>query len=224
MKSIYIGFDRREASGFAVARHTARQHLALPVPVYGVVLEHLIAIGLYKRPTKVTVNSEGRRQLIDTLSIRGDYDGRISTEHALARFFVPHLAREGWALFMDGDVLIRRNLLRIFDGLSPATAVYCVKHDHEPAERSKMAGQLQTKYARKNWSSVMVWNVEHPANKRLTLEAINSLPGRDLHRLCWLKDNEIGGLDPRWNWLADVSDPAIDPAIVHFTNGLPDMP
>jgi lipopolysaccharide biosynthesis glycosyltransferase len=136
---------------------------------------------------------------------------------------VPFIAQSGWALFMDGDVLVRGNLARLFEGLDPHKAVYCVKHDHQPAERSKMDGQLQTQYTRKNWSSVMLWNVEHPANRKLTLEAVNTLPGRDLHRLCWLDDDQIGELHPCWNWLADVSDPVIDPAIVHFTNGLPDM-
>jgi hypothetical protein len=29
-----------------------------------------------------------------------------------------------------------------------------------------MDGQAQTRYARKNWSSVMVFNCDHPANER----------------------------------------------------------
>jgi hypothetical protein len=87
-----------------------------------------------------------------------------------------------------------------------------------------MDGQIQTAYARKNWSSVCVFNCDHPANRALTVDLVNTLPGRDLHRFCWLADNEIGALDPKWNWLAGHSDAAIDPAIVHFTDGVPSMP
>jgi hypothetical protein len=86
-----------------------------------------------------------------------------------------------------------------------------------------MDGQAQTRYARKNWSSVILWNVDHPANKALTIELVNSVPGRDLHRFCWLEDDLIGELHPKWNWLVGHSDPEIDPAIVHFTDGIPTM-
>jgi hypothetical protein len=32
----------------------------------------------------------------------------------------------------------------------------------------------------------MVFNCDHPANRALTLDLINTVPGRDLHRFCWL--------------------------------------
>lgn len=223
-KSIWIGFDPREASAFAVARSTIRAHCTQPTPIYGVVLDQLRRAGLYKRPTKQFINREGFYQLIDVLSARDDYDGRMSTQHAIARFFVPHLAPPGWALFVDGDIMVRHNLTRIFDGLDSTKAAYCVKHNYTPKTATKMDGQLQTAYHRKNWSSVVIWNVGHPSNALLSIEDINTLPGRDLHAFCWLEDSEIGELDPKWNWLVGDSDPDIDPAIVHFTNGCPDMP
>ena len=34
--------------------------------------------------------------------------------------------------------------------------------------------------ARKNWSSLVLWNMDHPGTKRLTLDMVNELPGRDL--------------------------------------------
>jgi hypothetical protein len=86
-----------------------------------------------------------------------------------------------------------------------------------------MDGQIQTRYARKNWSSVMVLNCDHPANQALTTDLVNSATGRYLHGFNWLCDDQIGALDPKWNWLVGHSDPAIDPAIVHFTDGTPDM-
>jgi hypothetical protein len=151
-------------------------------------------------------------------------DAPMSTEHANARFLVPHLAHHGWALFVDGDVLARANLVRVFDGLDKGKAVYCVQHQYEPINSSKMDGQVQTIYSRKNWSSFMIFNCDHPANKALTLDLINTTPGRDLHRFCWLEDTDIGALDPSWNFLVGHTDPAIEPNVVHFTDGVPNMP
>jgi hypothetical protein len=69
----------------------------------------------------------------------------------------------------------------------------------------------------------MLFNCNHPANKRLTLEMVNSFPGRYLHRFCWLLDDEIGALPIEWNWLAGHSSPKINPSLVHFTDGVPSM-
>jgi hypothetical protein len=124
---------------------------------------------------------------------------------------------------MDGDVLVRENLVRLFEGLDPKKAVYCVKHNHNPSIAIKMDGQAQLPYPRKNRSSICVYNASHPSNARLTPELINTLPGRDLHRYCWLEDEEIGELDPKWNHLVGVSRSNADPAISHFTLGIPDM-
>lgn len=224
MRSIWVGFDGREGAAFAVCRHSIRRHLTQKIPISGLVLADLQAKGLYTRPTKIGITSDGHRKLIDVLSVRDDYDGGIATEHANARFLVPHLAHEGWALFMDGDMLARSNLARVFDGLDSKYAAYCVKHLHEPTYDTKMDGQAQTRYVRKNWTSFIIFNCSHAANRELTVEMVNTLPGRDLHRLCWLEDDLIGELGAEWNWLVRYSDPNIDPKVVHFTSGTPDMP
>lgn len=224
--SIYIGFDPREAAAFDVARHSIRRRLTQPIPIHGLVLSHLQAAGLYRRPTVRRINGEGRFDVIDELSIRSDYDGHISTEHANARFLVPHLAGEGWALFTDGDVLARdgANVARLFAKLDPRFACYCVKHEHQPAATTKMDGQLQTRYPRKNWTSFIIWNCGHAATKALTLDMVNSLPGRDLHALGWIDDDDIGALDPAWNHLVGEMPHDPDCKIAHFTLGPPDMP
>lgn len=211
--SIWIGFDPREADAFAVARYSINKHLITPIPVRGVVLTDLRTGGLYTRPTS---HRDGR--LWDDIS-----EAPMSTEFACSRFLVPKLAGSGWALFMDADMLVRTDLLKLFSQADPTKAVMVVKHNHQPTEKVKMDGQEQTRYARKNWSSVILWNVDHPANKALTTELVNSVPGRDLHRFCWLEDDLIGELHPKWNWLVGHSDPEIDPAIVHFTDGIPTM-
>lgn len=218
-QSIWIGFDPREADAFAVCRHSINRHLIAPIPVRGVVLTDLRTGGLYTRPTERRAG-----KLIDVLSKREDYDGAIATEFACSRFLVPRLAKSGWALFMDCDMLVRCDLQKLFALADPSKAVMVVKHDHQPRETVKMDGQAQTRYARKNWSSVILWNVDHPAHAALTTELVNSVPGRDLHRFCWLDDAEIGELEPKWNFLVGHSDPEINPSIVHFTDGIPTMP
>lgn len=216
-RSIYIGYDPREVAAFAVARHSVLRHLESyhNIPVHGLVLNDLIALRFYNRPYEFKTNN----QMWDSIS-----NAPMSTQHANARFLTPHLAKTGWALFMDGDMLVRDNIVEVFEGLDKDKAVYCVQHKHDPTPGLKMDGQIQTLYARKNWSSFMIFNCEHEANKSLTLDLINTLPGRDLHRLCWLDDSEIGELDPKWNFLVGHSDPGIDPVVVHFTSGTPDMP
>lgn len=221
--SIWIGWDPREAAAFAVARHSIRKSNLKHIPVYGLVLSDLQARKIYTRPTTIRTNSDGRFEMVDQLSVRSDYDGRVSTQHAIARFLVPHLAKFGWALFMDGDMLVRGNLGPLFQSLNPKYAVYCVKHQHEPQAGTKMDGQEQTRYSRKNWSSFLAFNCDHASNGKLTVEMVNTLPGRELHAFCWLKDEEIGELGPEWNFLIGHSDPTIDAKVLHFTDGVPDM-
>jgi lipopolysaccharide biosynthesis glycosyltransferase len=218
-KSIWIGWDPREAAAFAVARHSIRRHLTQAIPIFGLVLDYLRASGLYSRPMEWKQSAADKPIMWDTIS-----DAPMATEHACARFLVPYLAKSGWALFVDGDTLFRGNVGHLFEQLDESKAVYCVHHRHEPQPGMKMDGQNQTKYSRKNWSSFLVFNCDHPSNKALTLELINTVPGRDLHRFCWLKDSEIGELGPEWNFLVGHTDPSVEPKVVHFTEGLPDMP
>lgn len=213
--SVWLGFDPREADAFAVARTSLRRTAPCCVRARGLVLDELRRVALYTRPVE---RRAGR--LWDPIS-----DAPMSTEFALSRFLVPHLQHEGWALFCDCDVLFRRDVMALFALADPRFAVQLVKHDHRPAEGVKMDGQVQTAYPRKNWSSVCLWNCGHEANRRLTLDVVNTTPGRDLHAFCWLADEEIGGLPVEWNFLVGHYDPAIrDPALVHFTDGVPSMP
>lgn len=224
-RSIYLGFDRREASAYAVARHGVNRWLTQPIPVMGLVLSDLRAQGLYRRPHENrwhSIPSGTQRQLWDVIS-----GAPMSTEFAITRFLTPWLAQTGWALFMDCDVLVRDNLTRLFEHLENNCgdyAVMCVQHEYAPQETIKMDGQIQTRYARKNWSSVMAFNCDHPANKSLTLDLINNAAGRELHAFCWLDDRDIGSLDPAYNYLVGHTQNVSNPKIVHFTEGLPYLP
>jgi len=155
-------------------------------------------------------------------------DAPMSTQFSISRFLVPHLAETGFALFYDCDMLIRTNLVRFFeDVMKPEYAVMCVKHVHVPPKgATKMDSQMQVRYERKNWSSVMCFNVDHVANNWLTVENVHSVPGRDLHRFCWLDDSEIGELPPEWNYLVGHTKlpKGVEPNIVHHTDGIPSMP
>ncbi len=221
-ESIWIGWDRREAAAFAVARDSCRRHLTRPIPIQGLLLGDLQKAGLYTRPIEYRPSAADKPIMWDVVS-----DAPQSTEHANARFFVPHLCKErgleGWALFVDGDVMFRGNVCRLFEQLDNSKAVYCVWHDHVPNTGTKMDGQIQTSYGRKNWTSVIAFNCEHPANNALTLDVLNNTPGRDLHRLFWLADTDIGELAPAWNYLVGHSDPEVSATIAHFTSGTPDM-
>lgn len=217
-RSIYVGFDPREAAAFAVAKFTIQRYMTQDIPINGLVLQRLIERGLYKRPFNWRrVPPNPGLVMWDELS-----SAPMSTQHANARFFVPSLAKSGLAMFCDGDLLFRGDLVRLFDSIDLKYAVSCVHHDYKPDAKVKMDGQVQTKYNRKNWSSVMVFNCDHPANDALTIELLNSAPGRDLHRYCWLEDKDIGEIDSRWNHLVGHSDHA-HPLGVHFTEGVPDM-
>lgn len=220
--SVWIGFDPREVAAFDVARRSIARTSPL-IRANGLVLDRLRSAGLYWRPTERRINPDtGAPQLWDTIS-----DAPMATEFSISRFLVPHLARGGLALFMDCDMLIRADLRTLFETVQrsmPDKAVICVKHRHEPASGVKMDGQMQTAYARKNWSSFVIFNCDHPANQALTLGLINEAPGRDLHRFCWIdNDNLIGELPVEWNWLVGHSDPEIVPKNVHFTDGIPLM-
>lgn len=217
-RSIYIGYDPREADAYSVCRGSLLKHLKQSIPIHALVLMQLQADRLYTRPIE---RISGR--MIDVLSRRPDYNGAMSTEFAISRFLVPHLAKSGWALFQDCDMLVRKDISKLFDLCDPSKALMCVQHEYQPSRREKMDGQIQTPYPRKNWSSLMAFNCDHPANKRLTLELINTAPGKDLHGFCWLKDHEIGALPQEWNFLIGESMKNDDPAVAHFTNGVPSM-
>lgn len=148
----------------------------------------------------------------------------MGSEFSISRFSIPFLTK-GWAVFMDSDMVCLTDISKILELADDRYALMCVKHNHVPSEEEKekvkSIDRTQTAYQRKNWSSVMLWNCDHPANKRLTWDMLNSLPGRDLHRFCWLNDDEIGELPQKWNHLVGVNSLTGDINIAHFTLGGP---
>lgn len=215
MNHIYIGHDSRERDAYQACAASLLAHARAPLSITPISSRTLGA--LYKRP-------ESRRgaQLFDEIS-----QAPMATEFALARFFVPFLHETGWAVFCDGDFLFRAPVDDLLAMRHNEYAVMVVKHDHSPGEQFKMDGQAQTVYPRKNWSSLMLFNCDHPANRSLDLARLNTSRGLGLHQFDWLPDSAIGSLPFEWNWLEGSYSHIVlpgGPKAVHFTRGIPSMP
>jgi lipopolysaccharide biosynthesis glycosyltransferase len=212
---IMLGYDPSEHDAYAVARFSIERRAGAPVRVSPIVLSDLQRARLYTRPTTYNYG-----QLWDILS-----QAPMSTEFAISRFFIPHLVDsddDQWVLFADSDIVCQVDIAELFaQYCDPRFALYCVKHRPLWSSEPKKMGKQQKVYPFKNWSSVMLWNVRHPAHRALDIPTLNTVPGRDLHAFMWLDHDLIGTLEDRWNWLINVNPEPPDPAICHFTLGGP---
>jgi hypothetical protein len=212
---VFIGWDPNEQQAFDVAERSLLRRASSPVDVQPIRLARCRRAGLVTRPLERRM--AGPKEILwDVVS-----GAPCATEFATSRFLVPVMQHKGWALFTDCDVVFLRDVMELEQYMDPRFAVCVVKHNHDPIETKKMQGVPQTKYARKNWSSVVLWNCSHPAHEALTLDMLNAVPGRMLHQFCWLDDDLIGELPREWNWLVNVNPTPDDPAIAHFTLGGP---
>ncbi len=203
MNNIYVGWDSREDIAYQVCEHSILNR-SKTTEVIPLKQKHLRDSGVYTR----------------------DIDKLGSTEFTFTRFLVPFLNNyEGWAIFCDCDMVFLGDAKDIFDQADDKYALMCVQHDYTPPEGTKMDGQLQLQYPRKNWSSMVLFNCGHPSNKRLTKELINDpeTTGKYLHRFSWLQDNEIGELSCEYNWLVGWYKEPKDgsPKVLHYTEGGP---
>lgn len=213
---IFVGYDSREHDAAVVCEHSLRRHSSAPLMIQRLHEPSLRHAGLYTRPWTATGG-----QKYDAL------DGKpFSTNFSFSRWLVPTLMQHrGWAMFVDCDFLFLGDVADLFACADDRYAVQVVKHRMPEVEGVKMDGQAQQPYARKNWSSCVLWNCGHVANQRLTPAVVNSMSGQWLHGFSWLDDHEIGDIPADWNWLAGIDVPlGRDPQAVHFTLGSPDMP
>lgn len=174
--------------------------------------------GLFWRSYEVKPNG----QMID------NGDGKpFSTAFSFTRFCVPELARmmgiHEPVLFTDPDVMLRANINELFDLWRDEYSVMCVQHDHTPKEATKFDGIEQTKYFRKNWSSLML--IHPDRTTALTPHQVNNRNGSWLHAMLWAgADTDIGAIGNEWNHLVGYNEPRPDAKLVHFTLGTPDVP
>ena len=199
---IFIGYDPRERAATNVLIDSLYQHSSVPLAITPLVTPQLEALGIYTRTR----------------------DPKQSTAFSFTRFLVPHLmGYQGWALFMDCDMLCRADIQQLWDQRDDAYALMCVQHQHVPGETVKFLGEVQSAYPKKNWSSLMLLNCSRCT--RLTVDYVNSATGLELHRFHWLEgDHEIGAIQGEWNHLVDVQtppEPLEGPPMLHWTLGGP---
>ena len=194
---VFIGYDASETVAWHVLAHSIQERASLPVAITPVMLSQLKSV--YRRPVHALA----------------------STEFSFSRFLVPYLSGyEGWAVFMDCDMLCRADIAALWQQRDPSFAVQVVQHDHKPVNTAKFNNNVQTRYDKKNWSSVMLMNCERC--RALTPDYVNSASGLELHQFKWLQgDHLIGSLPHGWNHLVGYDPHDEEAELVHFTEGGP---
>ncbi|WFU86293.1 glycosyltransferase [Rhizobium sp. CC1099] len=194
---IFVGFDSKEVVAYHVLCQSIIEHSSIPVAFSPIVLDNLRDIFTRER------------------------NALQSTEFSFSRFLVPYLSNyEGWSIFMDCDMLARADIAELWNLRDDRYAAMCVKHDYVPKVETKFLGQTQTKYEKKNWSSMILFN--NSKCRALTKDFVNTATGLQLHQFKWLdSDEQIGDIPVTWNYLVNEYDKRDDAKIVHFTDGGP---
>ena len=194
--NLFVGFDPREAVAYHVFCNSIIQNTSVPVQITPLVLSQL-------------------QEFNET------HDDR-SNDFVYSRFLTPYLSDfKGWTIFADGDMICQGDLKELIDMADPSKAVMVVKHDYQTKATQKYLGNINENYPRKNWSSVILWNCEHPKHKILTPDFVSKQTGKFLHRFSWLDDQDIGELPLEWNWLASEYRVNREAKLIHFTLGTP---
>jgi lipopolysaccharide biosynthesis glycosyltransferase len=197
MIRLFIGFDPRETVAYHVLVQSILARASRPIAITPICLWHLR--GIFARAR----------------------DPLQATDFSFTRFLTPYLCDyEGWSIFMDCDMLMQDDVAELWALRDERFAVQVVKHQHVPKEQIKMLGETQTRYQKKNWSSVMLMN--NARCRALTPEYVNSATGLELHQFKWLGDDAlIGDIPQRWNHLVGYDPPADHPGMLHYTSGGP---
>jgi len=197
MINIFIGYDSKEKIAYHVLSESILRNSTKPVSITPIYLPNIKDDFLRER---------------NNLS---------STEFSFSRFIIPHLMNyQGWALFMDCDMLMKADVEELWRLRDDKYAVQVCKHDYVPRTETKFLGQIQTAYPKKNWSSVMLMNCKKCT--RLTPDYVNKASGLELHQFKWLENEElIGSLPLEWNWLAGEYPYKEDVKNIHYTEGGP---
>lgn len=193
---IFVGYDPREAVAYHVCVNSIIRHSSQPVAIVPV------ALNLFEDYTET--HTDGSNQFI------------------YSRFLVPHLCDfEGHAIFIDGDMIVRDDIVKLWNLREYNKDVQVVKHDYKTRMPVKYLGSKNEDYPRKNWSSVILWNCASFPNRKLTPEFVQKSSGSFLHRFSWVDEDRIGTLPPEWNWLPDEYGANLNAKLLHYTLGTP---
>lgn len=168
---IFIGFDHRQPISLNVLASSIYTKSSKPVAITPLVLPQL--------PLK--------RQGL--------------TPFTYSRFLVPYLCNyEGWSLFLDLDMIVTDDIVKLFD----------MKDDKYAVMVAKNALKFE-------WASAILFN--NAKCKMLTPDFIESAP--KLHDCSFVEAGEIGDLPLTWNHLVGYNPPCDNPSLIHYTQGVP---
>jgi len=127
MINVFIGYDSKEKIAYHILAESILRHSSVPVSFTPIYLPNIY--DSFNRPR-------------NSLS---------STEFSFSRFIVPYLmGYNGWALFLDCDMLFKADIKELWDLRNDDYAVMCCQHDYTPKHLSKFGNQIQTVYEKKN--------------------------------------------------------------------------
>jgi len=193
---VFVGYDPREAVAYHTCANSIIRHASRPVAIIP------LALNLFEDYEET--HTDGSNHFI------------------YSRFLVPHLMEySGHAIFIDGDMIVRSDIVELWEQRDVTKDVQIVKHDYRTRMTEKYLGAKNEDYPRKNWSSVILWNCNSFPNRRLTPNFVQQSTGSFLHRFTWLDDERIGELPREWNWLPDEYGPNPDAKLLHYTLGTP---
>jgi lipopolysaccharide biosynthesis glycosyltransferase len=193
---VFVGYDPREAVAYHVCSQSIIEHSSLPVSITPVYLPQIAAY------------------------VGGQKDG--SNQFIYSRFLVPWLCGySGWAIFVDGDMVVKDDIVKLWKLRDPWKAVQVVKHDYKTRHPTKYMGNKNEDYPRKNWSSVMLIHCGHFAWRQITPEFVTNATGDFLHRFKFIEDDRIGELPKEWNWLVEEYEHNDDAKLLHYSIGIP---
>lgn len=176
---IFIGYDERQPVAYNVLQHSIVARASRPVSITPLVLS--------------------------TLPI----ERRGLTPFTFSRFLVPWLCGwQGWALFLDLDMLVLGDIAELFG--------------HAEAGKAVVVCQEQQRF---EWASAMLFDCAHPANRVLTPDYVEDAARcRQPHAIDWLEPAMIGSFPKAWNHCIGYNPPLPGAKLAHYTMGIPAFP
>jgi|TARA_B100001750_G_scaffold238356_1_gene244742 lipopolysaccharide biosynthesis glycosyltransferase len=175
---IYIGYDSRQLVSYTVLQHSIIKRSKSNISISPLVLDNL--------PIK-------RHGL---------------TPFTFSRYLLPWLNKyEGWAIFLDADMLLLDDISKLFE----------YKND-------KFAVIVRKDLPKFEWPSVILFNCSHKQNKKLTPQYVDDKNNNNLQDFGWIDNNKLIGTMPKdWNHCVGYDETNKRAKLIHFTMGIPEF-